>query len=204
MHKSIKYISKITITAAAIALSACSVSGPNQSEAKLSKVLDIAKNTMTRMNLTDSKVKASESADLFAINLTDAVNYNKVYNQQISIIAQKDGSFDGFYDNNLNNIKDSSEKSVFKLEVDGNSNKLIASNSDSNKSVSSGFNMSGLFMGMMIGNLLSRQSSSGISREQMSRKSSSARSSSSVKSAINSRRASSRSRAGSGSFSRGK
>ena len=111
----------------------------------------------------------------------------------IGVNSQTDGSLLGFDDKNNNQVKDEGEKDLFKMEVDTENNRLVASSEGEVRE--QGFSGSGLLMGMLIGNMLSRQRATGANpaaRRATPKRASSVKSNSF------------KSRSGSGSFSRGK
>ncbi len=171
--------------------------GSGTSHADLDQVLSVAANTMSGLdNSTD--VNQDNAMDKFAQNYSQGLNSSQpaISNTPIGVAAQKDGSFTAFNDTNNNLTKDEGEKDLFNLEIDSENERLIAS--DETGVREHGFSFSGLFMGMMIGNLLSRQRATGAN--PASRKAT-------PKAAYRKSRAqstSARSRAGSGSHSSGK
>ena len=156
--------------------------------------------------------------DDFSLSLAETLNATepKVYPKTLGVIAEKDGSFTGFVDKNVNKLKDSGEPTAFKVEIDGEKQKLIAS--DSERSAESGIGgmmmgmAGGMMMGMLMGSLMNRQSATNTRpgantppRRSANAPASSRSSSSSANASRSSSTSSSaKSRSGSGSFSSGK
>ena len=119
-----------------------------------------------------------------------AVNYNAavpaIHAERISVLPQQDASLLAFVDTDANGAFDSGE-ALYMVEVDGENSRIIAT-SGSGAVSDSRFSGSGLLTGMLIGSMLGRQRAAGVS--PASKKTQTARQA--------------RSRAGSGSHSRGK
>ncbi len=120
-----------------------------------------------------------------------AVNYNSaspaIHAEKISVLPQQDASLIAFIDANANGDFDRDE-ALYMIEVDGENSRVIAT-SGSGAVSDSRFSGTGLLTGMLIGSMLSRQRASGAN--PASKKTQSAKQAA-------------RSRAGSGSHSRGK
>ncbi|MCK5726286.1 MAG: hypothetical protein KAH22_05635 [Thiotrichaceae bacterium] len=182
----------------------------------LARVSTVAKTTLESMGSGEKKGNAdaaiAELREKFEKNLNSAtpVIFSEGY---VGVTSEKDGSFKGYHDANKNKAKDTGETDLFKIEIDGKNNRVLASNPQDTETESSSFSASGMMMGMMMGmlmgNLMNRQRSSGADPSQKkttSTKNSSSRSSSSNSSSSrsSSSNSSARSRSGSGSHSRGK
>jgi len=156
----------------------------------LDQVLNVAVGSLDSMEGKENITKEN-AMDTFASSYAQELNASQpaIHAGAIGVATNTDGSFDGFADDNNNAVKDSGEKELFNLEVDSENNRLIAS--DETYTRDHGFSGTGLIAGMLIGSMLSRQRAAG--KNPASRK---ATSKSAYKSA--------RSRAGSGSHSRGK
>ena len=157
--------------------------------AQLDRALGIASDTVSDFENT-ADVNESNAMEKFAAKYNDGLNAAQppINTNPIGVESQADGAILSFDDANSNGIKDAGEKDLFKMEVDGENNRLIASTEGEARE--SGFSGSGLLMGMMIGNMLSRQRATGAN--PAARKTT-ARGAPSAKS-----------RSGSGSHSRGK
>lgn len=188
----------VTITTTTLICSLMLLAGceKKSATADLDRVLGVTTESLTKFENTSSDVNKDNVMDKFSD--TYAKDLNTVQPPlnagPIGVNPQKDGSLLGFDDKNNNKIKDPGEKDLFKMEVDTENNRLVASSEGEVRE--SGFSGSGLLMGMLIGNMLSRQRVAGAN--PAARKATPKRSASSVKSN------SFKSRAGSGSFSRGK
>lgn len=195
----------------ALLISACSPSSENNSSlAEMNKALNVASNTMTSFEQKNTPANQGTKAVVNEANAMDvfAKDYAKNLNQDpslahlgtIGVKPEADGSFSAFGDTNKNQIKDANEKELFKLELDAENNRLVASNENGVQEQPQQMGMgTGLLMGMLLGNMLSRQRMTGAnpaSRKATPR----ARTMSPNKNTSNSMR----SRAGSGSHASGK
>jgi len=109
----------------------------------------------------------------------------------ITVAAQDDASFVALADTNANGVPDQGERALWKIEIDGENARVLATDS-AGAVEQSGFSGTGLFAGYLLGSLLSRQRMSGVNTQALGSK----RTVSPAQAA--------RARAGSGSFSRGK
>ncbi len=157
-----KIISLTTILCGAFALTAC---GEKSATADLDRVLGVASNSMTSFESKNTSNLAALNEgnvmDKFSSNYAAELNASQppIHKGTVGVKSQKDGSFAGFDDKNKNGVKDEGEEDIFKLEVDTENNRLVASNDGEVRE--SGFSGSGLLMGMLIGNMLSRQRATG-------------------------------------------
>ncbi len=155
----IKTLSTTVIICGALVLTACDQK--QSATADLDRILGVASNSMTSFESKNSSnmeaLNKGNVMDKFSSNYASDLNASQppIHTGQIGINAQKDGSFAGFDDKNNNGVKDVDEKDLFKLEVDTENNRLVASNEGEVRE--SGFSGSGLIMGMLLGNMLSRQ-----------------------------------------------
>lgn len=161
------------------------------STAQLDRALGIASDTMNGFEGT-AEVDESNVMDKFTTTYNENLNAAQppMNANPIGINAQENGALLSFDDQNSNGIQDEGEKDLFTMEVDGENSRLIASSESESRD--HGFSGSGLLMGMLIGNMMSRQRTTGTN--PASRKTT-ARGTASP---------SARSRSGSGSHSRGK
>ncbi|MGX5175388.1 hypothetical protein ACUR5C_15315 [Aliikangiella sp. IMCC44653] len=174
-----------------VILSACSERVAN---ADLDRVLDITADTLYEFEQRGSQ-QSETAVDDFTTELRNNMrNANpKVHQGPVGIESKQDGSLVGFYDKNNNQVRDSGEKDLFKVEIDGEKQRLIAS--DANGYVRDhSFSGTGFLAGMLIGNLLSRQRAAGVNPKSLSNKSAMSKS----------QYSSARSRSSSGSHTRGK
>lgn len=179
------------VLSGSILISACSESVDS---ADLDRVLDVTADTLYQFE--QSGPSADDSAvDAFAKELqTNMRTANPhVHKGPLGVEAKADGSFVGYYDKNDNMQRDSGEKDLFKVEIDSEKQRLIAT--DTNGYVRDHrFSGTGFLAGMLVGHLLSRQRAAGVNPKSLSNKQ--AMSKSQYKSA--------RSRSKSGSHTRGK
>ena len=173
----------------------------------------MASNTITALDKSninaDSAINKENVTGAFSQIYADQLNKDPqlAHLRPIGVIANQDGSFSAFTDKNQNRVKDPDEKELFKLEADTKNGRLVASNEKAVAEQPHSFMGSGFFMGMLLGNMLSRQRMTGANPASRRatprpRKSSSAFKKSS--SGFRRTSPSARSRAGSGSFSSGK
>jgi hypothetical protein len=175
-----------------------SVSGPSsvEDDLDLNQVLDVTVETIYAFEANHPELVAAQEGneDGAFIQFSEdlAANYNAatpaIYTEQISVIPQEDASLIAFVDSDANGNFDSGEDALYMIEVDGENSRVIAT-SRSGAVNDSRFSGSGLLTGMLIGSMLSRQRASGAN--PASKKTQTAKQAA-------------RSRAGSGSHSRGK
>ena len=186
-------------------LTACSPSDSQNTSslADMNRALDVASTTMTTMDQTTSSTNTTITNETamndFSKKYAEKLNNDPklAHYKPIGVVPESDGSFSAFTDKNNNQIKDADEKAIFKVEADAKNGRLVASNEAGVAEQEHSFMGGGFFMGMLMGSLLSRQRTTGANpaaRKATPRKSSGFRKSA----------PSSRSRAGSGSFSSGK
>ena len=208
----------ITSSLSVLLFTACSGGSETTAEApkakaNLERILEITASELKEFEKKHKDTTKEKAMDDFSLSLAETLNATepKVYPKTLGVIAEKDGSFTGFVDKNVNKLKDSGEPTAFKIEIDGEKQKLIASNSE--RSAESGIGgmmmgmAGGMMMGMLMGSLMNRQSSTGTkpgANTPPRRSATSSRSSSSSSSSSKSSAPSARSRSGSGSFSSGK
>ncbi len=179
-------------------------------KANLEKILEITADELKKFEEKHKDTTKEKAMGDFSLSLAETLNATepKVYPKTLGVVAEKDGSFTGFEDNNVNKIKDDGERTAFKIEIDGDKQKLIASNSE--RSAESGIGglmmgmAGGMMMGMLLGSIMNRQSATGTrpGANTPPRRAAGAGTSSTSRSSSNA--PSARSRAGSGSFSSGK
>lgn len=157
--------------------------------AQLDLALGIASDTAKEFENT-ADVNESNAMDKFAAKYSSGLNSAQppISANPIGVQSQANGALLSFDDVNSNGIQDAGEKDLFMMEVDSENNRLVASTEGESRQ--SGFSGSGLLMGMMIGNMLSRQRATGTNPA--------------ARKATTRGTASARSRSGSGSHSRGK
>ena len=195
------------VSASFLLLFACS----EKPTSDLDKILDITVKTMDKFQKTEDKFQKTESTNAsensddamakFATQLAKDINAAdpKVSNKTIGIVPKLDGSYQGFADENENLIKDSGESELFKLEIDAENKRLIASSDGevrTNPLLAMG---AGFLAGMLVSKMLNRQKTAGVNPAN---KKSTPRGG--ARNAANSSNNSARSRSGSGSHATGK
>lgn len=104
---------------------------------------------------------SEENMQQLALFLSGTLNVDpKFYPAPIGVTLLADGSFEGYKDSNGDNSKGIGESRIFTLEIDSENNRIICTDY-TGQARSSGLGL-GLLGGMLIGNLLNRQQSSGI------------------------------------------
>ena len=166
-----------------------------EDEIDLNLALDITVDTLHSYSdsLGDTKPEGDAAFLGFAEKL--GTNYNlsqpPLYKEQIGVSPQSDASLLAFSDTNMNRTLEEGEELLFKIEIDGEQSRIIAS-SNSGAVNDHHFSGTSLLAGYLIGSMLSRQRAAGVTSKQLA-----------SKKPISSQ-AAARSRAGSGSHSSGK
>lgn len=186
----------ITLGLTSLVCSSMLLAGCEQKSATadLDRVLGIASDSMTTFEKTADVTQDNvmqKFSERYSSNLNSA--QPPIHAGTIGVNPEKDGSMLSFNDKNSNGIKDAGEEDLFKLEVDSENKRLIASSEGEVRE--SGFSASGLLMGMLIGNMLSRQRAAGVNP---------ANKRATPRNTVKKSSPSAKTRAGSGSFSRGK
>ncbi len=167
----------------------------------LDRVMKITTQSMQRFEQTNLNAVKGTMDDLamaqFSRDLADDLRMAQppLYASPIGIVVAKDGSIQGYDDKNGNYIRETGEGDLFKIEIDSQNNRIIASNDGAVREQGMGMG-GGLMMGMLMGSMLSRQSAAGIRPGAFNNKRATPK--------PRARTSSARSRAGSGSFSSGK
>ncbi len=151
-------------SAAVLTASLAGCSGSPKS-ADLSAVLDRTLNALTKF---DSQLKSQNIAKITEEQMPALIKeLQQAYNAQpafypspIGVALKKDASFDGFKDDNKNNIKDSGEKTIFTVEIDSQNSRLIATD-ETGTSTFRGAG-TGFLAGALMGHLLGRQMAAGV------------------------------------------
>lgn len=189
----------------------------------LDKVLDIMKTTLDELNLSTPSPQPGngdtpppdtmqplttdairpEYDTVFLKRFSENLNAAKLTADPIGVAMLADGSVEGFRDTNANDIKDPYEKSIFKIEIDTERNRLIATDTQNNYRRSSGYSMMhGMFAGYFLSSMFGRQHHAGISPSRFANMKMS--DNNYRKSAFSRFRSSARSKGGSRSFRSGK
>lgn len=158
-----------SLTFALFLLVSCSPndSQNNSSLESMNRALEVASSTMTTMDKTTSPenttVTKASVMDDFSKKYADKLNNDPkmAKYKPIAVIPEADGSFSAYTDANNNQIKDADEKILFKLEADTKNGRLVASNEAGVAEQPHSFMGGGFFMGMLLGNMLSRQRMTG-------------------------------------------
>jgi len=159
----IKTLSISAIICSGLVLTACDQK--KSATADLDRVLGVASDSMVSFESKNSSnmdaLNEGNVMDKFSSSYATNLNASQppIHSGPVGVKSQKDGSFAGFDDKNSNGIKEEGEEDLFKLEVDTENNRLVAS--DNGEVRESGFSGSGLIMGMLLGNMLSRQRATG-------------------------------------------
>ena len=149
----------------AISIIGCS---EKQQTADLGKVIDRAASALKEYQGNIEKENVVQASKKQIAKFTDYLQQRmnadpKFYDKPISVQLLKDASFSGFVDKNINGTLDKDENLLFKLEVDGDNSRLIATDAEG-RAVSQGFSGSGFMAGALMGMLLSRQRGAGVGR----------------------------------------
>ena len=201
-------ITSLSVACCLSLLVACSPSDSQNTSslADMNRALNVASTTMTTMDKTTTSANSSVTKETvmgdFSKSYAEKLNNDPKLEKYrpIGIVPEADGSFSAYTDANNNQIKDADEKVIFKLEADAKNGRLVASNEAGVAEQPHSFMGGGFFMGMLLGNMLSRQSMTGANPAARKASPSPRKSASSA-----SRQSpSARSRAGSGSHASGK
>ena len=154
---------------------------------------------------TATKTLAKEDIALFLRQFEKDLNAAKLLSTPIGAGMSKSGAITGFTDQDKNGIRDGSDKLLFTIEMDGEGERLIATdiqNQYRRDTHYSGGGMGGFFTGYLIGSMLMGQRSMGYPPSRYSNMKMS--SSNYHKAAVSKARTSARSSGGSRSFKSGK
>lgn len=192
----------IGATILALSLIAGCSGGETRTRADLHRVMDIASTTMETF-----KSDKEGDAALTEFNTEFQKNLNtmkpEAYPGSVGVNLEKDGSFHGYADENNNQAKDSDEPEIFKLEIDTENKRILASDgervADHSMAGMMGGLAGGLIAGMLIGSLLNRQRAAGVNTKALGN-----RQANTARGSTGGSNSGARSRAGSGSHSSGK
>jgi hypothetical protein len=187
---------KILLGALTALVVACS-SGPS-SVADLDRVLDITVDTLKKFETSVFNTKDEKAMQAFAreLQLNMNISYPKPANKPVGIELAKDGSIKGYADENNNSTRDGGEEDLFKIQIDSEKQRIIASDQQHTRDF--GISGMGLLAGFLMGSLLNRQRAAGVKPSSISQQKAT------PKSDYRKAYSSARSRAGSGSHSSGK
>ena len=183
-----------------VLLASCTQKAPG---VDLDRVMKITTQSMQQYEQTNLSGVEGKMDDLamaqFSRDLADDLRMAQppLYTGPIGIAVANDGSIQCYNDRNGNYLRETGEEDLFKIEIDSQNNRIIASNDGVVREQGMGMG-GGFMMGMLMGSLLSRQSAAGIRPGAFNNKRAT------PKPRARSSFGSARSRAGSGSFSSGK
>ncbi|MFY2825324.1 hypothetical protein [Ruegeria sp. MALMAid1280] len=112
----------------------------------------------------NSIAEASDAqVDEFTGYLTQVMNSEpRFYDTALGLEILSDAKFSGYADPNANGVRDTGEGEIFTIEIDEANNRLIATDT-TGQSAGLRFSGAGFLAGALIGNLIGRQRSAGIS-----------------------------------------
>ncbi|WP_282119451.1 hypothetical protein [Ruegeria atlantica] len=139
----------------------------SEQTADLGQVLDrteFAINEYQEYLTANSIAEASDDqVEEFTEYLTQIMNSEpRFYDEPLGLEILSDAKFSGYADANANGARDSDEGEIFTIEIDEANRRLIATDT-TGESAGLRFSGAGFLAGALIGNLLSRQRSAGIS-----------------------------------------
>lgn len=162
----------------------------------LNQVLDVTVDTIYAYE-DANQGQAPENQDSAFVQFGEELeaNYNKaqpaIYNDTISVEPQQDASLIAFVDKDGDSKYSSSDEPLYMIEVDGENSRIIAT-SGSGAVGEHRISGTGFLTGYLIASMLSRQRASGVNSKSLANKK------------TQTSKQAARSRAGSGSHSRGK
>jgi hypothetical protein len=166
-----------------------------EEEIDLNLALDITVDTLHSYSDSLGDQKPEGDAAFLGFAETLGTNYNlaqpPLYKEQIGVSPEQDASLMAFSDTNMNRTWEEGEAILFKIEIDGEQSRIIAS-SNSGAVNEHHFSGTSLLAGYLIGSMMSRQRGAGVTSKQLASKK------------PTSSQAAARTRAGSGSHSTGK
>lgn len=136
--------------------------------ADLGQVLDRTEYALMNYEafLGENNVTTADDSQIkeFTEYLTNVMNSEpRFFDQTLGLETQQDAKFLGFADANENGVQDSEEGDVFTVEIDEENKRLIASDVSGN-STGLRFSGTGFLAGALIGSLISRQRSAGVTK----------------------------------------
>lgn len=148
---------------------------PGKPDVDLGKVLDRTQHALVSYNnfLKKNGITEVKKEDVGRLTgyVHEVMNVTPVlHSNPIGVKMLKDASFEGFDDSNNNNIKDSGDKKLFRVEIDFEGKRLIASDSEGRGFTGSGL-MTGLLGGMLMGRLMGNQRAAGVRPGSLSNRS---------------------------------
>ncbi len=171
--------------------------GSTEKDIDLNAALDITVDTLQVYEESFGTQKQKPEADAAFLGFAEKLGQNfnfaqpPLYSGKIGVSPQSDASLMAFSDTNGDTKWDKDEEALFKIEIDGEQSRIIAS-SKSGAVNEHHFSGTSLLAGYLIGSMLSRQRGAGVTSQQLASKKPTTAS------------AAAKSRAGSGSHSSGK
>lgn len=177
-------------------------SGPStnyvEDEIDLNQVLDVTVETIYAFeDANQGQTQAADDQDAAFLEFSGKLqaSYNNaqpaIYKDVISVSPQQDASLVAYVDKDGDSEFSNADDALYMIEVDGENSRIIAT-SRSGAVNDHRFSGSGLLTGFLIGSMLSRQRASGVNSKNLANKK------------TQTSKQAARSRAGSGSHSRGK
>jgi len=189
-----KYLALLVSLILVFALVGCGPSRPRVERIDLDRVISIMMETLKGMDKDvavsgeaitsvekfgetkdkDSKKLApitgmdAEKEKLFLKRFAENLNKAHLRSSPIGVAMLDNGAVEGFEDFNENMKRDGSEKVIFKIHIDKQRDRVIASDpiQGYHRDHSLGAGFGGLMMGYMIGRMLNRQSATGFDTRQ--------------------------------------
>ncbi|MBM4328377.1 MAG: hypothetical protein FJ118_14580 [Deltaproteobacteria bacterium] len=189
-----RYLAWLVALILVVTVVGCGPSKPKVERIDLDKVISIMMETLKGMDkevaapgaAVGSAEKAGEAKDkegkklapitgmdaekekLFLTRFAENLNKAHLKSTPIGVAMLDNGAVEGFDDPNENMKRDGSEKVIFRIHIDKQRDRVIASDPNQgyhrDHSLSTG--LGGLMMGYMIGRMLNRQSASGFDTRQ--------------------------------------
>lgn len=143
-----------------------SSSGPQSAD--LGQVLDRTVFALDKYSDHLTKEKITEPTEKNMGELTGFMSQvmnsePRFYDETLGVQLKEDATFQAYADANANGTRDSDEEEVFKVEIDSEKSRLIATDTSGNAS-DMGFSGTGFLAGALIGSLLARQLRGGVSK----------------------------------------
>ncbi len=122
------------------------------------------------METSNPTISEAEALQSFTSYLHKALNKRpNVFTGTLGLTSHADASFDGFDDLNRNNVQDNDEQYLFKLEIDTENERLIAT--DFSETHHGTTFRNGQYRGFFLGYIGSRQASAGVDPKRFAGKS---------------------------------
>ncbi len=110
------------------------------------------------------------SEQKFLKKFADNLNRGKLVSEPIGVAMLPDGSIQGFTDKNKNMKKEGSDKDLFKIQIDHQRGRIVASDTVHNyhRDHHYGHPFGGFFSGYLLGRMMSQQHSAGVDTSRLS------------------------------------